>query len=125
MDDGSRSTWDSSGLVRTRSTLDTRTLRRYAAYDAMLPVRSGTTTLQHIFPARRTTGCAFALLLCLGQVPSARAQVLYGSLIGNVTAPSSGAVAGPAGSAPNRRTRQVLHAAPDERALCAFRRLQE
>ena len=51
--------------------------------------------------------------------------MLYGSLIGNVTDPSSGAVAGAAVSATNSRTGQVLDAATDERGIYAFRLLQE
>src|SRR5947209_4482275 len=68
--------------------------------------------------------CAIVLFAFCVAIPSGSAQVLYGTLTGNVTDPSSAAVPGAKVEATNVETGAVRNANSDERGVYLFSNVQ-
>jgi hypothetical protein len=75
--------------------------------------------------ARFTTNCAVGLLATLGMCSVASAQVLYGSLTGNVADPTGAAVPGAHVEALNQATNTKSETDTDVRGIYRFTNLQE
>ena len=73
---------------------------------------------------RNAHDLALLVLLVLAASAAARAQVLYGSLVGNVTDPNGAAVTGAKVDLTNVATGDVTTAMTDERGAYTFHDLQ-